>query len=94
VSDSIINPFETFDINIKGTLNVLDACSKNRVDNFVFASSAAAYGEPKKLPIPEDHILDPISPYGFSKVAGEALVSSYGKFGNIDFLMCMERVKH
>ena len=83
MSDSIINPFETFDINIKGTLNVLDACSKNRVDNFVFTSSAAAYGKPKKLPIPEDHILDPISPYGFSKVAGEALVSSYAKFGNI-----------
>ncbi|HYA83239.1 MAG TPA: NAD-dependent epimerase/dehydratase family protein [Candidatus Bathyarchaeia archaeon] len=83
VSHSITNPFETFDINIKGTLNVLDACSNSRVDNFVFASSAAAYGEPKKLPILEDHILDPISPYGASKVAGEILVSSYGKFGNI-----------
>jgi UDP-glucose 4-epimerase len=83
VSDSIANPFETLDINIKGTLNVLDACCKNRVDNFVFASSAAAYGEPKKLPISEDHILDPVSPYGASKVAGEVLVSSYRNFGNI-----------
>lgn len=71
------------DINIKGTLNVLEACSNNRVDNFVFASSAAAYGEPKKLPISEGHILDPLSPYGASMVAGEVLVSSYANFGKI-----------
>jgi len=38
VSESIANPFDTLDINIQGTLNVLEACSKNRVDNFVFAS--------------------------------------------------------
>jgi UDP-glucose 4-epimerase len=57
VLDSIMNPFETLDVNIRGTLNILDACSKNGVDHFVFASSAAAYGEPKKLPIKEDHIL-------------------------------------
>jgi len=61
----------------------LQACSTNKVKNVVFASSAAAYGEPKKLPISEDHILDPLSPYGASKVAGEVLVSSYGNFGNI-----------
>jgi UDP-glucose 4-epimerase len=83
VSDSITNPFETLDINIKGTLNVLEACFKNRVHNFVFASSAAAYGEPKKLPISEDQMLDPVSPYGASKVAGEVLVSSYKYSGNI-----------
>lgn len=83
VSESIANPFDTLDINIQGTLNVLEACSKNRVDNFVFASSAAVYGEPKKLPISEVHILNPLSPYGTSKLAGELLVSSYGNFGKI-----------
>lgn len=83
VSDSITNPYDTLDVNIKGTLNVLEACSNSEVKNFVFASSAAAYGEPKKLPISEDHILDPLSPYGASKVAGEVLVSSYGNFGKI-----------
>ncbi len=83
VSDSITNPYDTLDVNIGGTLNVLEACSNNKVKNFVFASSAAAYGEPKKLPISEDHVLDPLSPYGASKVAGEVLVSSYGNFGKI-----------
>jgi UDP-glucose 4-epimerase len=83
VSDSITNPYDTLDVNIGGTLNVLEVCSNNKVKNFVFASSAAAYGEPKKLPISEDHVLDPLSPYGASKVAGEVLVSSYGNFGKI-----------
>ncbi len=83
VSDSITNPYDTLDVNIGGTLNVLEACSNNKVKNFVFASSAAAYGEPKKLPISEDHVLDPLSPYGASKAAGEVLVSSYGNFGKI-----------
>jgi UDP-glucose 4-epimerase len=77
VPDSVKNPENTIDVNVKGTLNVLEACSKNKVNNFVFASSAAVYGEPKYLPIPESHILDPLSPYGASKVAGEALVSCY-----------------
>ncbi|MDW0232359.1 MAG: NAD-dependent epimerase/dehydratase family protein, partial [Nitrososphaeraceae archaeon] len=78
VNDSITNPEDTIDVNVKGTLNVLEACSSNGVKNFIFASSAAVYGEPKKLPLSEDEdLLEPLSPYGASKVAGEALVSSY-----------------
>ena len=78
VHDSIINPEDTIDVNVKGTLNILEACSNNGVKNFIFGSSAAVYGEPKKLPLSEDdHLLEPLSPYGASKVAGEALVSSY-----------------
>jgi UDP-glucose 4-epimerase len=78
VHDSITNPDDTIDVNVKGTLNVLEACSSSGVKNFIFGSSAAVYGEPKKLPLSEDdHLLEPLSPYGASKVAGEALVSSY-----------------
>jgi UDP-glucose 4-epimerase len=77
VPDSVKNPQNTIDTNVNGTLNVLEACSKNKVNNFVFASSAAVYGEPKNWPISESHILSPLSPYGASKVAGEALVSCY-----------------
>jgi UDP-glucose 4-epimerase len=77
VPDSLKNPDNTIDVNVRGTLNILEACSKNKVNNFVFASSAAVYGEAKKLPINESHILSPISPYGASKVAGEALVTAY-----------------
>jgi UDP-glucose 4-epimerase len=89
VADSVNNPEDTIDVNVKGTLNVLEACSKNKVSNLVFASSAAVYGEPKYLPITESHILDPQSPYGASKVAGEALVSSYSNLKKIKSASCL-----
>ncbi len=68
---------------LMGPLTVLEACTKNNVNNFVFASSAAVYGEPKNWPISESHILSPLSPYGASKVAGEALVSCYRNLNQI-----------
>ncbi|MDP9290063.1 MAG: NAD-dependent epimerase/dehydratase family protein [Thermoproteota archaeon] len=77
VPESITNPGDTIDVNIKGTFNVLEACSKTEVKNLVFASSSAVYGESKTLPISEKEQLDPLSPYGASKIAGEALVSSF-----------------
>lgn len=79
VLDSINNPDYTVDVNINGTFNVLDACSRTKVRNFIFSSSCAVYGHSNKLPLSEDDPLIPLSPYGASKVAGEALVSSYGK---------------
>ena len=77
VQESITNPGDTIDVNIKGTFNVLEACSDVEVENFVFASSSAVYGEPKVLPISEEQRLDPLSHYGAGKIAGEALVSSF-----------------
>jgi len=77
VQESITNPGDTIDVNIKGTFNVLEACSKTNVKNLVFASSSAVYGESKTSPIHEKEQLDPLSPYGASKIAGEALVSSF-----------------
>jgi len=84
VSDSIKNPYCTVYVNLIGTLNILEACYKHGVKNFIFASSAAVYGEPQKLPISEEDPLRPLSIYGASKVAGEALVSSYGNAGKIE----------
>ena len=81
--ESITDPYCNVDVNIIGTLNVLEACSKHAVKNFIFASSAAVYGEPQKLPISEQDPLCPLSMYGASKVAGEALVSSYRNTGKV-----------
>lgn len=83
VIDSINDPDETHSINTKGTLSVLEACSNNNVKNFVFASSAAVYGEPRVVPVFETHQLKPLSPYGESKAAGESLLSSYRTGGKI-----------
>jgi UDP-glucose 4-epimerase len=56
---------------VSGTLNVLRAGLKNRVDRVVFASSSSIYGNTTSKPIPEDSILDPVTPYGVSKLAAE-----------------------
>ena len=77
VIDSFTNPNGTTDVNVKGMLNVLEACSNNEVNNFVFASSAAVYGNKDTLPLSENQLAEPLSPYGDSKLAGEALVSLY-----------------
>ena len=83
VVDSIKKPDETMDINVKGTLNVLEACHKSGVKNFVFASSAAVYGDVQELPISEDQTLRPLSPYGSSKMLAEQHVLSYKKLKKI-----------
>jgi UDP-glucose 4-epimerase len=84
VADSIKNPDETMDINVKGTLNVLEACHNSGVNNFVFASSAAVYGDVKELPISENQALRPLSPYGKSKMLAEHHVLSYNKLKKIE----------
>lgn len=83
VPDSIKNPDVTMDINVNGTLNVLEACHNSKVNNFVFASSAAVYGDVRELPISESHALNPLSPYGTSKMQAEQHVFSYNKLKKI-----------
>jgi UDP-glucose 4-epimerase len=79
VLDSITDPGYTVDVNINGTFNILDACSRIKVRNFIFSSSCAVYGQSTRLPLSEENPPDPLSPYAASKVAGEVLVSSYRK---------------
>jgi UDP-glucose 4-epimerase len=65
----MVEPYPTMNVNINGTLNVLEACARNSVKRLVLASSAAVYGHVKTVPIPENIQVKPISPYGVSKVA-------------------------
>ena len=71
VALSVENPRFTFAVNVKGTVNLLRSCAKKKVGKFLFASSTAVYGEPKFLPITEEHPMNPISPYAESKLASE-----------------------
>lgn len=68
---SIENPLLTEDVNVKGTLNLLEACVKHNVRRFVYVSTCAVYGEARYLPIDEEHPTNPLSPYGASKLAAE-----------------------
>ena len=76
VIESLHNPEEAWEINVTGTFNVIDACRKKGAMRFVFASSNAVAGE-QTPPIDETKIPQPISPYGASKLTGEALCSAY-----------------
>lgn len=85
VEESIKNPSETFHINVDGTKNVLVACEKTHVKKLIVASSAAVYGE--SLPnvrLTEDSKIDPISPYGESKVMMEREIGNFIAKHNIN----------
>jgi len=75
---SMENPIEDFETNARGTLNVLEKARKDDA-RVVFASTAAVYGNPTKLPTPEDYGFNPFSCYGLSKVVGEEYCNMYSK---------------
>jgi UDP-glucose 4-epimerase len=81
VHESLEQPLLYHDVNSTGTLNLLES-SKDKVTKFILASTAAVYGNPVRLPIGEDHPLNPVSPYAASKLSAEnyclAYHSSYG----------------
>ncbi|MEM2129452.1 MAG: NAD-dependent epimerase/dehydratase family protein [Candidatus Bathyarchaeia archaeon] len=72
VKESVRNPLETHDVNVNGTLNVLESSVRADVKKFVFASSTAVYGDTNKLPLKEYYPIRPISPYAASKAAAES----------------------
>lgn len=79
VPQSVENPRLTNDVNVNGTLNLLEASSRFNVDRFIYASSTAVYGEQKILPIKEDAIPHLNSPYAVSKLAAELYLEVYYK---------------
>lgn len=75
---SIKNPVETFNVNVDGASNILEEIRKSNEEQFlVFASTDKVYGEPKYLPIDENHPLSSKSPYDASKLAADRLVNAY-----------------
>jgi len=72
------DPETPYNNNIRNTFNLLEQVRKSKVETFLFPSSSTVYGEPEKIPTPENYgPLLPISLYGASKIACEALLSSY-----------------
>jgi len=71
VSESVQNPLFDENVNIKGSLHVIDAAIKCSVKKIVFASSAAVYGNPVTLPVQINHSTNPESPYGISTPASQ-----------------------
>ncbi len=78
VRPSIEQPLLYADVNINGTLILLEAAKKNKIPKFVFASSSSVYGNNEKVPFSEtDNVDFPISPYAATKKAGELICHTY-----------------
>jgi len=70
-------PRSAFDVNIRGTFNVLEACVQQNVKRLIYSSSASVYGDAVEEPMTEDHPFNNKNFYGASKIAGEAMVTAF-----------------
>ncbi len=86
VEESCRNPHKYYHDNILNTLNLLEAMRRHRVSQIVFSSSCATYGIPAHIPIGEDTPLDPVNPYGMTKVVIERILRDYGNAHGLRFV--------
>lgn len=77
MGESMKNPYIYFENNVFASLNLMEEMVKTDSNNFIFSSSAGVYGNPVKIPIPEDHQTNPTNPYGESKLMVEKLMKWY-----------------
>lgn len=86
VGESYLDPQKYYAHNLISTLNLLEVMLENDVKNFIFSSSAAVYGIPHKIPIPENHPLNPYNPYGQTKFFVENILQDYQKAYQLKFI--------
>ena len=85
VEESVKFPLIVYENNVSGTLSLLKACEEAGVENFVFSSSCAVYGNPTSLPVEETERLLPVSPYGFSKLMCEQMIEDFSRVSPLRF---------
>ena len=90
VDRSIVNPEETFNINVNGTMKVLEFARMNDIQKILFASTSEIYGSAKYVPMNEEHPLSAQHPYGVSKIAADRLCYTYNETYDlgIDIIRC------
>jgi UDP-glucose 4-epimerase len=81
-----VNPLKYYTHNLTSSLNLLDAVLDAKVKAFIFSSSAAVYGIPLQIPIPENHPLNPVNPYGQTKVFVEKILEDYERAYGLKFI--------
>ena len=81
---SVEHPDITFEVNVEGTRSLLESCLDLDVGRFIYVSTCAVYGNPKYLPIDEEHPTEPISPYAESKLEAEGLSLRFYKDYGLD----------
>ncbi|MBM4141488.1 MAG: UDP-glucose 4-epimerase GalE [Nitrospira sp.] len=85
VEESVREPIKYYRNNFVNTLKLMEACITHNVSKFIFSSSAAVYGIPEKVPVTEDAPLQPISPYGSSKVMVEHVLDDVSRTNNLRY---------
>ena len=86
VGESMLNPMKYAFNNINGVINVLNAMVEANVNKAIFSSSAAVYGMPQYLPLDENHPVNPINFYGFTKLETERFLKWYDQLKGIKFV--------
>lgn len=86
VGESMENPQKYAENNLNGVVNIVNSMVDNGVKHMVFSSSAAVYGMPQYLPLDEKHPLNPMSFYGYTKLATENLLSWYAKLKDFNYI--------
>lgn len=77
VSESVMDPARYYRCNVSKTLTLLEAMKDHKAQNLIFSSSAAVFGEPRYLPINEDHPCNPVNPYGMTKHMVEIMLKDF-----------------
>lgn len=72
-------PRSAFDVNIRGTFNILESCRNNNIERLVYSSSASVYGDAVELPMTEEHPFNNRTFYGATKIAGEAMCRAFNE---------------
>ena len=86
VAKSVREPSTFYAANVACGVNLLDAMIRHEVKKLIFSSTAATYGEPEVVPIPEDHRKAPINPYGKSKLVFEQILADYRGYTGLQFV--------
>ena len=86
VAKSVREPSIFYATNVASGVNLLDAVTRHGVKKFIFSSTAATYGEPEIVPIPEDHPKAPINPYGKSKLTFEQILVDYKLYTGLKYV--------
>ncbi len=79
-------PRSAFDVNIRGTFNVMEACVKHGIGRLVFSSSASVYGDAVEEPMTEEHPFNNRNFYGATKICGEAMLRAYHHRYGLDYV--------
>lgn len=86
VEESVKNPIKYYRNNFANALNLIEACRRFNVNKFIFSSTAAVYGIPRKVPVGEDAPLLPINPYGASKAMVEQALRDVGRVSDFRYV--------